>query len=215
MQGDTVTEGDLPEPRKRPKQERSKIVFDAIKTACRQILDTEGSENLTAARLEEVSGVSVGSIYQYFPNLDAVVAEVFRGYWEETFDRYMEQSIALCRQEGIVPAFRYVIRDSFNYHRDMLTRHKAFYQRYHRHFMMNIDYMETTKKRVLEFSKQMLSIASETKPIRDIDYKAYMLAYGGTEIVQATLTYSPDKFFDENFERTYCNFIFAFIESDL
>lgn len=50
----------------------------AIVQAARFILLQHGREGLTTTALETVSGVPKSSIYQYFPNLDAIVFEVFR-----------------------------------------------------------------------------------------------------------------------------------------
>ena len=68
----------LPPLRKEPKQSRSRLLVKAVKEACLIILRDGGVESLTIERLVEVAGVAVGSIYQYFPNIEAVVAEVYK-----------------------------------------------------------------------------------------------------------------------------------------
>ena len=67
----------LPAPRKLPSQSRSRSLVAALVEACLQILEKEGADALTVNRLSEVSGVAVGSIYQYFPNKEAVVSLAF------------------------------------------------------------------------------------------------------------------------------------------
>ena len=67
----------LPQPRKLPVQTRSKALVDAIAEACLRILDKEGEEALTVNRIAEVSGATVGSIYQYFPNKESMIAAVY------------------------------------------------------------------------------------------------------------------------------------------
>ena len=57
----------LPTPRKRPNQSRSRALVDAVAQACLHILDEEGDEALTVARIAEVSGAAVGSITNTFP----------------------------------------------------------------------------------------------------------------------------------------------------
>jgi hypothetical protein len=54
--------------RKRPKQARSTDLVAAILEAAAQVLAKEGAPRFTTARVAERAGVSVGSIYQYFPN---------------------------------------------------------------------------------------------------------------------------------------------------
>ncbi|MFT4918666.1 MAG: AcrR family transcriptional regulator, partial [Zhongshania aliphaticivorans] len=62
-----------PEPRRRPSQSRSKVLVDAIIQACKQVLADEGEERLTTNRIAEVAGVTIGSLYQYFPNKEAIL----------------------------------------------------------------------------------------------------------------------------------------------
>ena len=66
-----------PQPRKRPRQQRSTMLVAAIQEACRQILEREGADNLTTARIAEVAGVNISSLYQYFPNKEAVLVDVY------------------------------------------------------------------------------------------------------------------------------------------
>ena len=74
---DPMTDSSPPQPRKRPKQGRSTHLVEAIQQACQQILENEGAEHLTTQRIADVAGVTIGSLYQYFPNKEAVVADVF------------------------------------------------------------------------------------------------------------------------------------------
>lgn len=66
--------------RKKPKQNRSKALVEAIYEATVRILPSVGSEHLTTKKVAELAGVSIGSLYQYFPNkesiLDAVMDKV-------------------------------------------------------------------------------------------------------------------------------------------
>lgn len=64
------------EPRKQPRQARSRALVEAILDATERVLAQEGSEATTTTRVAEVAGVSVGSLYQYFPSRDALLAAV-------------------------------------------------------------------------------------------------------------------------------------------
>jgi AcrR family transcriptional regulator len=66
-----------PRPRKYPKQSRSQILVEAIQIACLQILQKEGSEQLSTQNIADVAGVNIASVYQYFPNKEAVLASVY------------------------------------------------------------------------------------------------------------------------------------------
>jgi AcrR family transcriptional regulator len=59
--------------RKRPKQSRSLATVEAILTATTHILTEDGYDQLTTNRVAERAGVSIGSLYQYFPNKEALI----------------------------------------------------------------------------------------------------------------------------------------------
>lgn len=60
-------------PRKTPSQTRSRVTVDAIFEATIQVLLKQGLAGLTTTSVAERAGVSVGSMYQYFPNKQALV----------------------------------------------------------------------------------------------------------------------------------------------
>lgn len=66
-----------PAPRKLPRQGRSRLLVDAIVQACQKVLEEEGAEQLSTNRIAEVAGVTIGSLYQYFPNKEAILANLF------------------------------------------------------------------------------------------------------------------------------------------
>lgn len=65
---------------KRPTQARSKLTVAAIVEASAHILSTSGYDALTTNKVAERAGVSIGSLYQYFPSKEALVAEVLDQY---------------------------------------------------------------------------------------------------------------------------------------
>lgn len=59
--------------RKQPRQARSQATVEAILVAAARVLEREGSRAFTTNRVAEAAGVSVGSLYQYFPNKEALI----------------------------------------------------------------------------------------------------------------------------------------------
>lgn len=64
--------------RKRPQQQRAKIVVDSILQATQWCVAEYGLMQVTTPKIAEKSGVSVGSIYQYFENKDQIILELLR-----------------------------------------------------------------------------------------------------------------------------------------
>ena len=65
-------------PRKQPLQGRSRETFGAILEATARILETEGLEAANTNAIAARAGVSIGSLYQYFPDKAAIFAELIR-----------------------------------------------------------------------------------------------------------------------------------------
>ena len=61
------------EPRKTPIQARSTVTVEAISQATIQVLLSHGAERLTTTRVAERAGVSVGTLYQYYPNKQSLL----------------------------------------------------------------------------------------------------------------------------------------------
>jgi AcrR family transcriptional regulator len=70
--------------RKQPKQARSAALVAAILDAAAQVLAKEGAQRFTTARVAERAGVSVGSLYQYFPNKAAILFRLQSDEWRQT-----------------------------------------------------------------------------------------------------------------------------------
>jgi len=58
--------------RRRPKQRRARQTVDAILDAVVRVLKREGVSAITTNRIAEIAGVSIGSVYQYFPDKQAI-----------------------------------------------------------------------------------------------------------------------------------------------
>jgi AcrR family transcriptional regulator len=63
-------------PRKMPRQARSGATVDAILEAAARILETRGFEGYTTNAIAKLAGVSIGSLYQYFPTKEAITASL-------------------------------------------------------------------------------------------------------------------------------------------
>ena len=79
------SESDL-KPRRLPKQLRSQQTVDAIFEAAIQVLEREERADPSVQRIADRAGVSVGSLYQYFPTKQALVSALIRFHLEQRMD---------------------------------------------------------------------------------------------------------------------------------
>jgi AcrR family transcriptional regulator len=70
-------------PRRLPKQDRSRVTVAAILEATTHILVEEGYEKANTNRIAERAGISIGSLYQYFPNKESLIAALMEQHAHE------------------------------------------------------------------------------------------------------------------------------------
>ena len=73
-------------PRKKPRQARSTQLVDDVLEAAIRVLLRDGERGFTTARVAEEAGVSVGSLYQYFPNKAALLFRLQADEWKDTWE---------------------------------------------------------------------------------------------------------------------------------
>lgn len=112
-------------PRKAPKQARSRDMVESILIAAARVFVKHGYAKATTNRIAEAAGISVGSLYQYFPSKDsiavellrryreslvAIVSQHLRGVTEASFEDVVRALLtALLRAEGMNPALHRVL----------------------------------------------------------------------------------------------------------
>src|ERR1700684_1839327 len=106
-----ITPANALKPRKTPRQARSVATVDAIFEATIQVLLAEGARGLTTSRVAERAGVSVGTMYQYFPHKQSLLYAVLQQHLEAVADaveaacaQYRGRTVAAIA-DGLVNAY--------------------------------------------------------------------------------------------------------------
>lgn len=86
------------EPRKMPMQARSTVTVEAISEAAIQVLLSHGEERLTTTRVADRAGVSVGTLYQYYPNKQSLLFAVLENHFNKVASRVEEACERACRK---------------------------------------------------------------------------------------------------------------------
>ena len=68
------------EPRKLPVQQRSRATVEEILSAAAQVFEARGYAAGTTNRIAERAGVSIGTLYQYFPSKEAIAVALLETY---------------------------------------------------------------------------------------------------------------------------------------
>jgi len=94
----------LTKPRKDASQERSRATVDALLEATARILVREGFDRASTNRIADVAGVSIGSLYQYFPSKEALVAAVVERHQQDirqVIQGELEKAAMLPIEQGV------------------------------------------------------------------------------------------------------------------
>ena len=94
------TKSDQLTPRRRPSQERSRDRVERILDATAKLLGDTPVDKITTAAIAETAGVPIGSVYQYFPNKLAVLAELARRVMEQVD---LKTASLIAEDFGILP----------------------------------------------------------------------------------------------------------------
>ena len=106
----------LTTPRKHASQERSRATVDALIEATARILVREGFDRASTNRIAEVAGVSIGSLYQYFPGKEALVAAVIDRHSRDTM-RVARRALAEVAAQPIEAAVHKIVAAAIEAHR--------------------------------------------------------------------------------------------------
>lgn len=96
-------------PRKQPSQRRSAGMVEAILEAAARVLEREGLERFNTNRVAAVAGVSVGSLYQYFANKDALTAALIERT-QADLDAALAGAAAACEGRTLAASLRLLAR---------------------------------------------------------------------------------------------------------
>ena len=182
----------LPALRKRPSQSRSRALVDAVEQACLRILDEAGEQALTVARIAEISGVAVGSIYQYFPNKDAIIALLY----ERVLDEESEELLKVRERLVGVPlalALRDILANIIRVETRLFKLNKAFHLRYHSalHLGKWRGSYHTTSDFIEATWLPLLRLYDHEITTEHPDLAAYLLGQGLRSVIRSVLEDVP------------------------
>lgn len=192
---DVFASGRLPAPRKLPTQSRSRSLVTALVEACIHILEREGVEALTVNRLSEVSGVAVGSIYQYFPNKEAVVSVVFNHILDEEVSVHVPALRERVTGMPLAGALREILENMVRVELRLYRLHREFHLRYHPDLQvgMRLGPYESSRDYIDQAWGPFVALyVPEMMPARR-DMSAYMLCMGLRSTIRVTLEDDPER----------------------
>lgn len=110
--------------KKEPRQVRSKASVAAMVGACARILERHGYAGLSTNSIAEVAGVSIGSLYEYFPGKEAIVARLAEDLLAETLAMLHGQLDLTDNRNDLKVAMRYFLNALYG----VMRKHRRLLQ---------------------------------------------------------------------------------------
>jgi len=162
--------------RKEPKQARSRATVDAIVDAGTQVLGQKGWARFTTNEVADVAGVSIGSLYQYFPNKLSLIEAIRRRHFDDVLDVVksasesgspLEKGVDSLVQgmfsvHGSHPALHRALLEEVPHSEGMRSAHDKFESQYLRHYKAFVSrHRKRRGSKRDEVAAQVLSAAVE------------------------------------------------------
>jgi AcrR family transcriptional regulator len=197
-------------PRKRPQQQRSQATVDALMTAAAQVLVRDGYDKATTGLIAAQAGVSIGTVYQYYPNKDAIFSELLQRELDE---------VAAAMAEAASKAADGSLREHVRAAVGALFAVKAKNPMLHRALKTQLGRLEGDRmvkelnRRALEVTEMSLRMHGDAVRFADPARAAFLVVNAVEGIVYATLANAPATLKDPTVADEIADMIVAFLES--
>lgn len=181
--------------RKRPRQARSRATVEVILDATAQVLIRAGFDGLTTNMVAEVAGVSIGSVYQYFPNKMALVSALIERHLDSVHASVFSE-LARVRHLPLGAAVRAMI--------ELMLRARAVNPEIHR---VLIEQVPRTGRmaRVRDLDKvlhsavtQFLTMRRSELVVEDLDMATFLTVATIEAIATRAVLFAPSRLADPN-----------------
>ncbi len=176
------------------------------------MLEREGPEALTTTRVAEVAGVSVGSVYQYFADRDAVVDAVYRHKLELEWNRAHDWGDL--ENMPLPEVVETIVDKAVERHREFLKLHSEFYRDRVHEFSLDNFGLQSEFESVTWF-QELLQKQREGIKISQPAHTAYLILRGLSAVLHATIKERPEYIYDDAFVAELKSFVTASLRNSL
>jgi AcrR family transcriptional regulator len=185
------------EPRKLPKQLRSKETVDAIFEAAMQVLQKSEREDPSVQSIADRAGVSVGSLYQYFPSKQSFVSALIRFHLESAtaaFEKQLLTAYGLSAEEAAVRLIEEFVNSMAPRSKIELSMMQYFCRLGDLFALTQVD--EQMNQAIERF---LSSLGTEVRPV-DLQIAAFLILNTLRSAVLLTMLQKPERISDPAFK---------------
>jgi AcrR family transcriptional regulator len=189
-----LTQRPLTNPRKSASQDRSRATVDALLEATTRVLLKEGYGRASTNRIAEVAGVSIGSLYQYFPSKEALVAAVIDRHTQE-ISAVTRQALVKAAALPIEAAAREFVSAAIDGHRVNPKLHGVLAEQIPR--VGRLENIEANVREGYALVRSYLEAHRDEIDVADLDLAAFVLVTVVEALTHAAVLRRPDLLADE------------------
>jgi AcrR family transcriptional regulator len=197
-------------PRKQPSQARAQVTAEAIMRATARILVKRGYEAATTNHIAEAAGVSIGSLYQYFPNKEAIVAALLDRHLAETM-AFLRAGTLSALEQPLEQAARTLIEGLIAAHRVDPDLHRVFVEELPR--IASFDKIHAVEKETLALVHAYLEArVPELKKKRKVDIVAFVIVHAVEALTHGVVLFRRDLLEDPAFVDEVVRLVVRYVE---
>ncbi len=176
-------------PRKTASQKRSRLTVDALVEATARVLTKEGYDRASTNKIAAMAGVSIGSLYQYFPSKEALVAAVIERHTQE-LSRVVRDTFLKVASRPIDIAVRELITAAIEAHRVDPRLHRVLDEQIPR--TGQLDNIDAVVRNACALFRGYLEAHRSEIDIADLDLAAFILVTTVEALTHAAVLHRPD-----------------------
>jgi AcrR family transcriptional regulator len=176
-------------PRKVASQERSRSTVDALLEATARVLTKEGYDRASTNRIAEVAGVSIGSLYQYFPSKEALVAAVIDRHTQEVSE-VTRNALVKVAARPIEVAAREFVSVAIDAHRVNPKLHGVLSEQIPR--VGRLENIEANVRESYALVRGYLEAHRDEIDVADLDLAAFVLVTAVEALTHGAVLRRPD-----------------------
>jgi AcrR family transcriptional regulator len=176
-------------PRKVASQERSRSTVDALLDATTRVLLKEGYDRASTNRIAQVAGVSIGSLYQYFPSKEALVAAVIDRHTQQVSEMTRDALVKVAAR-SIEVAAREFVAVAIDAHRINPKLHAVLAEQIPR--IGRLENIEANVREGYALVRGYLQVHRDEVDVTDLDLAAFVLVTVVEALTHAAVLRRPD-----------------------
>ncbi|TDC97074.1 TetR/AcrR family transcriptional regulator [Actinomadura sp. 7K507] len=195
-------------PRKQPGQQRALDTRERLLAAAARVFSEYGYAAGTTNRIAEAAGHSIGSLYQYFPNKDAILVELATAHAREGIAAVQQHMDGVPLPESLEGKIRLFVRAAADNHRDDPALHRVLFEQAPRPPEL-LEFLHTAEQNAITAATALLTADPEVT-VTDIPMAARLVVNTIESLVHRVYVNGPPEDSDR-FENELVNMLTRYL----